>query len=116
MPYLNEVRIIQVLPCIAKPGTIRFISELDRDISEVLPYLNTVIDGAIYNHEGHNITLKKEDRMIGIQATQLAAGKVIDLKDAENLVEWFKNLVNETYDKKDTITPNYDRRKKLTAL
>ncbi|HAM38084.1 MAG: hypothetical protein A2474_07590 [Elusimicrobia bacterium RIFOXYC2_FULL_34_12] len=116
MPYLNEVRIIQVLPCIAKPGTIRFISELDRDISEVLPYLNTILDGAIYNHEGHNITLKKDNRLIGIHGRQLSAGKVIDLKDADNLINWFKDLVNDTYDKKDSIKPNYERRKKLTVL
>ena len=116
MVFLSEIRITNVLPCIAKPGTIRFIAELDRDISEVLPYLNTVLDGAIYNHEGHNITLKKDDRLIGIHGRQLSAGKVIDLKDADNLINWFRDLVNDTYDKKDSIKPNYERRKKLTVL
>ena len=116
MPYLNEVRIIQVLPCIAKPEAIRFIAELDRDISEVLPYLNTVLDGAIYNHKGHNITLKKDDTLIGIHGRQFSAGKVIDLKDAENLINWFRDLVNDTYNKKDSIKPNYERRMRLTVL
>ena len=116
MAYLNEVRITQVLPCIAKPGTIRFIAELDSDISEVLPYLNTVLDGAIYNHEGHNITLKKDDKLIGIQGRQFSAGKVIDLKDADNMINWFRDLVNDTYEKKDIIKPDYERRKKLTAF
>ncbi|MDD5687665.1 MAG: (Fe-S)-binding protein [Elusimicrobia bacterium] len=116
MAYLNEIRIISVLPCVAKPGTIRFISELDRDISEVLPYLNSVLEGAIYNHDGHNITLKKDDRLIGIHGRQLSAGKVIDLKDADNLINWFRDLVNNTYSKKDAIKPNYERRKKLTVL
>lgn len=87
MKYLNEIKIIKIMPCIAMPERIRFIAELDRDISEVLPYLNTVLDGAIYNHQGHNITMKKEERLVGIHGRQLAAGKVIDLKDAEKLIE-----------------------------
>ena len=116
MAFLNEIKIITVLPCIAIAGRIRFIAELDTDISEIMPYLNTVIDGAIYNHDGHNITLKKEDRLIGIHDREFSAGKVIDLKDAENLINWFRDLVNDTYDKKNSIKPNYDRRKKLTAL
>lgn len=116
MNFLNEIKIIKVLPCIAMPERIRFIAELDRDISEVMPYLNTILDGAIYNRQGRNITLKKGDRLLGIHGRQLAAGKVIDLKDAEKLIEWFKKLINDTYEKRDSIKPNFERRKKLTAL
>jgi len=61
MTYLNDIKIIKTMPCIAIPERIRFIAELDRDISEIMPYLNAVIEGAIYNHEGKNITLKKDD-------------------------------------------------------
>lgn len=116
MVFLSEIRITSVLPCIAKPGTIRFIAELDRDISEVMPYLNAVLDGAIYNHNGHNITLKKDDRLIGIHGRQFSAGKVIDLKDAGDIITWFRDLVNDTYDKKDSIKPNYERRMRMTVL
>ena len=116
MVFLSEIRITSVLPCIAKLGTIRFIAELDRDISEVLPYLNTILEGAIYNHKGHNITLKKDDRLIGIHGKQFSAGKVIDLKDANNLIGWFRDLVNDTYGKKDSIKPNFERRQRLTVL
>lgn len=116
MSYLNEVRIIQTMPCIAMPERIRFIAELDEDISEIMPYINAVIDNAIYNKDGPSITMKKEDRLVGIQPRQLAVGKVIDLKDAQDVVEWFKNLVNDCYDKRDTIKPNYERRNKLMPL
>lgn len=116
MAFLNEIKIISVTPCIAMPSRIRFIAEMDTDISEIMPYLNTVIEGAIYNHEGHNLTLKKEDRMIGVQARQIAAGKVIDENDAHEIIKWFKTLVNDTYEKKDSIKPNFERRKRLTTI
>jgi len=104
------------MPCLAMPERIRFIAELDTDISEIMPYMNAVLDGAIYNHEGKNITLKKDGKCIGVHAREFSGAKVIDLEDAEELVEWFKNLVNETYEKKDSIKPDFERRKRLTAL
>jgi ArsR family metal-binding transcriptional regulator len=116
MAYLNEIKIIGVMPCLAEPVRIRFVAEFDRDISEVMPYVNAVIDGAIYNHAGHSITLKKGDKIIGVEGKQIAANQVIDMKDAENLIQWFKEIVNTCYEKRDSIKPNYERRGKLTAL
>jgi ArsR family metal-binding transcriptional regulator len=116
MTYLNEVRIIQTMPCLAMPERIRFIAELDSDISEIMPYLNAVLEDAIYNNNAPSITLKRNGRLIGIQAKQLAAGKVVDLKEANELIDWFKNMVNDCYARKDSITPNYERRKTLLPL
>jgi len=116
MAFLNEIKIVSVLPCIAIAGRIRFIAELDTDISEIMPYLNTVIEGAIYNHDGCNITLKKEDKLVGIHGREFSAGKVIDLKDADNLINWFRDLVNHTYSNKEVITPSFERRKRLAVL
>ena len=113
---MDKVTIIQTMPCIAMPERIRFIAELDRDISEVMPYLNAIMEDAIYNHNAPSITLKRDGRLIGIQSKQLAAGKVVDLKEANNLIDWFKNMVNDCYARKDSITPNYDRRKTLLPL
>ena len=116
MAYLNEVKIIQTMPCVAMPERIRFVAELDRDISEVMPYLNEVLEDAIYNHNAPSITLKRNGRLIGIQARQFAAGKVVDLKEANELIDWLKNIVNDCQSRKDSIIPNYERRKTLLPL
>ncbi len=104
------------MPCIAMPERIRFIAELDCDISEIMPYLNVVLEDAIYNHNAPSLTLKRDGRLIGIQARQLAAGKVVDMKEANELIEWLKSTVNDCYTRKDSITPNYERRKRLMPL
>jgi len=116
MSYLKEVKIIQTMPCIAMPERIRFIAELDKDISEIMPYINAVVDNAIYNKDGPSIAMKKDIRLIGIQPRQLAVGKVIDLKDAQDVIEWFKNLVNDCYNRRDSIKPNHERRNRLMPL
>ena len=116
MAFLNEVRIIKILPCLAMPERIRFIAEMDKDISEVMPYLNAVFEDAIYNHNGPYITLKKGDRLISVVGKQVSGSKIIDLKDAEELIKWFKAIVNQCYENRDSIKPNIERRKKLTPL
>ncbi|MFA5795209.1 MAG: (Fe-S)-binding protein [Candidatus Brocadiia bacterium] len=116
MPYLNEIKLVQTMPCIAMPERIRFVSELDRDISEMMPYINAVVEESIYNHDGPCITMKRDGRLIGVQPRQLAAGKVVDLKEATELMAWFKDVVNDCYNRRDSIKPNYERRNKLTPL
>ena len=62
--FINKIKISHILPCIADSEKIRFIAYFDKNVSEILTYLNTVLDGAIYNHNGHTLTLKKEGRLI----------------------------------------------------
>jgi len=54
--FLRGFKIRQVLPCIANPEWIRVKVDLTDDISEVLPYLNATIKGAVYNPGGPSLT------------------------------------------------------------
>ena len=114
--YIQKITIEHILPCLADPEKIRFKATIDRDASEMYPYLNTVIEKAIYNHEGHTLTIKKEGRLISLHPRQIAAGKVIDEKDAREIIEWLKGLINHCYENRGKITPDFERRLKLTAL
>ena len=114
--FLDEIKIAEIMPCLADQEKIRFIAYLDKDISEVFPYLNAVLKNAIYNHEGKTITLKKEGRLISLHPGKIAAGKVIDEQDARDVLEWLKREINSCYENKDTLKPSFERRQKLTAL
>lgn len=112
---ISKIEILQILPCIADVEKIRIIAEFDNDIREILPYLNAIIDDAIFvNSSLPALNFKKEERMITLYPTQAFVAKVIDEKDAEDVCEWLKDLINNTYDKKDEITPSYERKKKLS--
>ena len=114
--FLKEIKIARVLPCLADANKIRFIAYTDRDISEILPYLNAKIENAVYNHAGYTMTIKKERRLIGIHAREIAGGKINDEKDANAILEWLKNLINDCHENKGKIKPNYERRQQLGAL
>ena len=42
--------------------------------------------------------------------------KIEDEKEAEELLEWLRNLINGTYEKRDQIEPNYSMAAELKAL
>lgn len=113
---LDRIEITHILPCLGDPAKIRFRAEFDTDVSEVLPYLNAVLDHAVYNHKGHTLTIKKQGRLITIHPRMIAGGQILDGNDARRMVEWVRDLINECYEKRDTIKPLYERRYQLTAL
>jgi ArsR family metal-binding transcriptional regulator len=114
--FLREVKITEIMPCLADPEKIRFIAYFEKDVSEVFPYLNTILKGAIYNHNGRTLTLKKEGRLISLHPNKIAAGKIVDNKDAWEVIEWLKEKINYCYEHRDSIQPNFERRQKLAAL
>jgi ArsR family metal-binding transcriptional regulator len=114
--FIDKIKITHILPCLADAEKIRFIAYFDRNISDILPYLNTVLDSAIYNHNGHTLTIKKEGRFITIHPDRIAAGKIINEKDAWEILEWIKEKINYCHENKEAIKPNFERRQKLTAL
>jgi ArsR family metal-binding transcriptional regulator len=114
--YVERITIEHILPCLADSARIRFKAEIDRDASEMYPYLNTILEGAIYNHEGRTLTIKKEGRLITLHPRQIAAGKVLDEKDAQEIIEWLQGLINHCYDNRGKITPSFERRQRLVAL
>ena len=114
--FVKNIGIEHILPCLADPAKIRFIARFERDISEILPYLNAVLEGAIYNHEGRTLTIKKGGRLISLHPRQIAAGKVLDEKDAREIIDWLKGLINHCWENRGRIKPSFERRRKLVAL
>ena len=83
--FIKKIKIFQILPCIPDPNKIRFIAYFEKDISEILPYLNAIVKGGIYNPNGPTLTIKKEGRLITIHPDKIAAGKIIDENDAKDI-------------------------------
>jgi len=111
-----EIAITHVLPCLADGAKIRFHAEPSCDLSEVLPYLNAVLPGAIYNHAASALTFTHGERIISVFACRVTAAKVDDLEDARSLLVWLRDVINDTWSRRSEITPSYERRQRLTAL
>ncbi len=113
---MRHLRIVRVLPCLADPGKIRFASEFDRDVSEIFPYVNATIKGAIYNHAGRTLTLRRDGRLLTLHPKRLEAAKVRDFDDAQALIAWMMDLINDCDDRRLQIDPDFERRDRLSVL
>jgi ArsR family metal-binding transcriptional regulator len=104
---LSSYRITRILPCIADPEKIRVIAEVSDEIHEVFPYLNAVIKGCIYNHAALTLTIRNEDKLITLHAKHVTLTLIEDEKEAQEILDRLKDLINETYQNRGQIKPNY---------
>ena len=113
---LNSYKITRTLPCLADPEKIRVIAEVSGEIHEAFPYLNSILKGCIYNHPALTITIKKDGKLFTLHAHHITLAKIEDEKEAEEILKWLKDLINETYEKRDQIEPNFSKGAELKAL
>ena len=113
---LEDIKITFMEPCVAEPEKIRLKAELSDDITEVMPYLNAVIRNGIFNKDAPLLTLSKETRLIVLYPRQLTMTKAVNMTDALQVFDWLKEIINETWEKRDTITPSYEKKEKPTVL
>lgn len=113
---LHSYEITRTLPCLADPEKIRVIADVSGEIHEVFPYLNAILKGCIYNHPANTLTIKKDGKMFTLHAHHITLAKIEDEKEAEEILSWLRDLINETYEKRGQIEPNYSMAAELKAL
>ena len=96
--------------CCPSSQEVNALVELLEDISEVLPYLNTVMKGLQYDHNEKVLTVRREGRLITFRPRQIAVAKLEDDSEARSVIEELREIVNETYANKDHIKPIYASR------
>jgi ArsR family metal-binding transcriptional regulator len=114
--FLKTITLCYVAPCMADEKKIRLIAYLNRDITEILPYLNAVIKCASYNKRASTLTFAKERRLINLYNMKITIAKADDIIDAWHILGEIKILINKTYENRANIKPNYEEKVKVTAL
>ena len=104
---LHSYKITRILPCLADPEKIRVIAEVSDEIHEIFPYLNAVLKGCIYNHPALTLTIRNEEKLVTLHTRHVTLTLIEDEKEAQQILNWLKDLINETYQKKDQIEANY---------
>lgn len=103
-------------PC--DPGSERWsaFARVDTDISEVLPYLNAKLKGAIYDHKAQVLTWRTGGRTVSIRPHEIAVSNLQDRAEAEAMVKRIVDLINKTWEQREQIQPSLVRREPLKAL
>lgn len=110
---LQSYKITRTLPCLADPEKIRVIAEVSGEVYEAFPYLNATLKDCLFNHPALTLTIKKGEKLITLHANHITLTKIDDEQEAEALLQWIQDLVNETYQNRDQIQPDYTMRQEL---
>ena len=104
-------------PC--RPGEAEWLradAELTDDISPVFPYLNAIMRGTVYDPKGKTLTFTLGGRGITLYPRRVFVTRIRDGKEAEEVLERLRRLINRTWERRAEIEPSYKTRAKLTAL
>lgn len=103
-------------PC--EPGAERYAARarLTVDISEILPYLNATLRGAVYLPKANALTWKKGGHNIAFHAYEIATSNAEDRDGAERELKGLIDLVNRTWERRAEITPDTTSRQRPTPM
>lgn len=103
-------------PC--DPGSERWaaFARFGQDISAVLPFLNALWPGAVYDHESQILTLVRGGRRCTLRAHEVAVGNLEDREEGRRVLDGLIAEINQVWERRQAIVPNYERRRRPTAL
>lgn len=97
------------MDCLADPAKIRVIADLSDDVQEAMPYLAAVLTGAGYNHKAGILSLVREGRLLSLYPKLVVIAKADGEADAQEILDWLREQINEAYANRANIAPCYNR-------
>ncbi len=110
--FLQGMTLCYVAPCLADENKIRLIAYLSRDISELLPYLNVTIKGALYNQKASTLSYNRGQAVINLYNIKATVAKAADIIHAWGLLDELRDTINETHRRREQLQPSYEQRVK----
>jgi ArsR family metal-binding transcriptional regulator len=96
--------------------SVHCIAQLNEDISEVLPYLNTLLGGTEYYLNPPMLMLRHYGKIIKVSAREIVINALEDEDEAERILAWLKDQINEAWANREKIIPKYEGRKKAKLI
>jgi ArsR family metal-binding transcriptional regulator len=92
------------------PGAthLRGLARLDADITDLLPYLNTVLRGHRYMREPPSLTIKYRAKLITFHPREIAINILKDEAEAEEIMTWLQGVINDIWERQGTIMPCFE--------
>ena len=114
--FLKSIKIIETTPCLAEKELFKVIARASVDLTEILPFLNGFLPKPNYQASSNSLVFKKGNVGFTLKDDKIAMTKLVNLTEAYELLDLVKDLINDTYERKSEITPNYNSLKKLGLL
>jgi ArsR family metal-binding transcriptional regulator len=90
------------------PGalSVHCFAHLSQDVSDALPYLNTLLGGFEYLQDPPSVTFKAQGKLITVHGRKIAVNALKDEAEARKIIEWLKREINDAWNQRDQIEPS----------
>jgi ArsR family metal-binding transcriptional regulator len=115
---LIETYDMEVISPACDPGSERWsaFARLSKDISEAMPYLNTLWKNAIYDHANHVLTMVRGRRHYALRAFEIASSGMEDREEARRVLDSMVSEINQAWDRRHEIVPCHETRQRPTVM
>lgn len=111
-PLVGAITLTRTLPCLADPGKLIVIGETDAAIDGVLPLLNAVLPNVVSYHPFSGVmTLRRRPGLITLNPDKVMITQVADVAEGLALLAAMRDLLNQTWARRDEIQPRHTGRR-----
>jgi ArsR family metal-binding transcriptional regulator len=114
--YIDEIKIIETTPCLADENLFKAITEMNTSVAGLLPYLNAVIEKPDYRSGSNSLTFKKGIVGFILKDNNINITRFANMTELYELLDWVRELINDTYEKRSGIEPSYKERKVVPVI
>lgn len=106
MAFIESIQLVKTVPCLAEPDKIIVIGRPSRAIDGLLPLVAAVAPNVIgFNPVAGQLTLRRRPGLITFYADKVMITQVADAAEGLDLLEAIRDLLNQCWDRRDTIQP-----------
>ncbi|MEW6657760.1 MAG: (Fe-S)-binding protein [Thermodesulfobacteriota bacterium] len=108
---IREYRLEYVRPPHPSARHLRCFAHFEADIGEILPHLNTVLRGHQFSRQPPMLTVKlqrEQAQLITIYPRMIAINIVKDQEEAGAILEWLRQVIDDTWERRQEIPPRFD--------
>jgi ArsR family metal-binding transcriptional regulator len=88
--------------------SVHCVANLQEDIAEVLPFLNTTMGGGDYCKSPPSLTLRVHGKLITLHGRQIFINALQDEAEADKILEWLKREINDAWARREEIQPTFE--------
>jgi ArsR family metal-binding transcriptional regulator len=103
-------------PCDHTCETVSVIGRFQEDIRPVLPYLNATQPKALFHQAAGILRFRFQGHQAILQPHEMALGNFEDGDQAVECLFRLQRLINETWERREEISPSHVERQRLQAL
>lgn len=90
------------------PGfeSLHCIADLDQEVGEALPYLNTHLGGYSFQKDPPAVTFRAHGKLITVHNDRIAINALADEAEADKILAWLQREINQVWEERAAIEPS----------